>query len=289
MTVLRAIKNYLFKFLPDSWYLHYVYWRKMGMWLHLKNPHTFNEKLQWLKLHDHNPLYTTLVDKYAVKKWVADKIGEQYIVPTLGVWDKFEDIDFDQLPNQFVLKTTHDSKGVVICLDKQTFDKQAAGKKLTRALHTNFYSQSREWPYKNVPPRIIAEKYMSDNNMQQGLSDFKFMCFDGKVKCSFTCTERFAPGGLKVTFYDTDWKIMPFERHYPRSQVPLAKPLNYDEMVQLAEKLSKDIPFVRVDFYSVQGKTYFGELTFYPGAGLEEFTPAEWDKMLGDWLSLPKK
>ena len=285
--LLRKIKAKIFHYLPDSLYLRYVYWRVMGVPLHLKNPQTFNEKLQWLKLYDRNPLYTTLVDKYAVKKWVADKIGEQYIIPTLGVWNHFDEIDFDKLPNQFVLKATHDSGGLVICRNKKTFDKQAAREKLEKSLKNNFYYMGREWPYKNVPARIIAEKYMEDNASAQELNDFKLMCFNGQVKCSFVCTERSTKSGLKVTFYDTNWQEMPFERHYPRSKTPIAKPLSYDEMVELAEKLSKDIPFVRVDFYSVQGKVYFGEMTFYPGSGLEEFTPSEWDKKIGDYLLLP--
>ena len=283
---LRKFKHAILYCFPDTLYLRWIYWRIIGKRLNLKHPQTFNEKLQWLKLYDRNPLYTTLVDKYAVKKWVADKIGEQYIIPTLGVWNSFDAIDFDTLPHQFVLKCTHDSGGIVICRDKATFDKQSARKKLTKSLKTNFYDSGREWPYKNVPPRIIAEKYMSEDDGSQELKDFKLMCFNGKVKCSFVCTERFTKDGLKVTFYDTNWNVMPFERHYPRSKTPIAKPLNYDEMVELAEKLSRDIPFVRVDFYSVKGKTYFGEMTFYPGSGFEEFTPSEWDKTLGDWVKL---
>ncbi len=277
----------LLRLIPDRIYIQMQYFYHFHRFANFKNPQTFNEKLQWLKLHDHNPLYTTLVDKYAVKKWVADKIGEQYVIPTIAVWEKAEDIDFDKLPNQFVLKVNHDSGGLVICKDKAQLDRQAAIAKLSRALENNGYWYGREWPYKNVKPRIIAEKYMEDDN--QALNDYKFMVFNGKVKCSFTCTERFSKDGLKVTFYDANWDIMPFERHYPRSKTPITKPLNYDEMVELAEKLSKDIPFVRVDFYSIKGKIYFGEMTFYPGSGLEEFTPQEWDKKLGDWLELSHK
>ncbi len=277
----------LLRLIPDRIYIQMQYFHHFHRFANFKNPQTFNEKLQWLKLHDHNPLYTTLVDKYAVKKWVADKIGEQYVIPTIAVWEKAEDIDFDKLPNQFVLKVNHDSGGLVICKDKSKLDRQAAVAKLSRALKNNGYWYGREWPYKNVKPCIIAEKYMEDENHQ--LNDYKFMVFNGKVKCSFTCTERFSKDGLKVTFYDANWDIMPFERHYPRSKTPITKPLNYDEMVELAEKLSKDIPFVRVDFYSIKGKIYFGEMTFYPGSGLEEFTPQEWDKKLGDWLELSHK
>ncbi len=277
----------LLRLIPDRVYIQMQYFHHFHRFANFKNPQTFNEKLQWLKLHDHNPLYTTLVDKYAVKKWVADKIGEQYIIPTLAVWKKAEDIDFDVLPEQFVLKVNHDSGGLVICKDKSKLDRQAAVDKLSRALKNNGYWYGREWPYKNVKPCIIAEKYMEDDNHQ--LNDYKFMVFNGKVKCSFTCTERFSKDGLKVTFYDANWDIMPFERHYPRSKTPITKPLNYDEMVELAEKLSKDIPFVRVDFYSIKGKIYFGEMTFYPGSGLEEFTPQEWDKNIGNLLTFSQE
>lgn len=277
----------LLRLIPDRVYIQMQYFHHFHRFANFKNPQTFNEKLQWLKLNDRNPLYTTLVDKYAVKKWVADKIGEQYIIPTLAVWKKAEDIDFDALPEQFVLKVNHDSGGLVICKDKAQLDRQAAVAKLSRALKNNGYWYGREWPYKNVKPCIIAEKYMEDENHQ--LNDYKFMVFNGKVKCSFTCTERFSKDGLKVTFYDANWDIMPFERHYPRSKTPITKPLNYDEMVELAEKLSKDIPFVRVDFYSIKGKIYFGEMTFYPGSGFEEFTPMEWDKNIGNLLTFSQE
>lgn len=287
----NVLANYgFFNHWSDEKFLKRKFKAVFGYELNLNNPQTFNEKLQWLKLHDRNPLYTTLVDKYAVKKWVADKIGPEYIIPTLGVWDSPDEIDFDKLPNQFVLKCNHNSGlGMCICKDKSKLDIKKVKKELKRGLKQDYYLTNREWPYKNVPRKIIAEKYMVDEGSPQGLKDFKFMCFDGKVKCSFVCTERFATDGLKVTFYDTSWNVMPFERHYPRSKTPLVKPFNYDEMVILAEKLSEDIPFVRVDFYSVKGKTYFGEMTFFPGAGLEEFTPFEWDKKIGDWLILPRR
>lgn len=273
--------------MPDEFYIQLQYFYHFHRFANLKHPQTFNEKLNWLKLHDRNPLYTTLVDKYAVKQWVADKIGAQYIIPTLGVWNKAEDIDFDKLPHQFVLKCTHDSHSIVICRDKSKLDKSQTIKKLSARLKSNGYWYGREWPYKNVPPRIIAEKYMEEGE-KGALTDYKLMCFGGKVKTSFVCSERFTKEGLKVTFYDTNWKAMPFERYYPRSQTPIEKPVNYHEMVQLAEKLSKDIPFVRVDFYSIHGNLFFGEMTLYPGAGLEKFTPSKWDKTLGEWIQLPR-
>lgn len=275
------------KQMSDTLYLKCMYSIRLGKKLNLKNPKTFNEKLQWLKLHDRNPLYTTMVDKYAAKKYVADKIGEEYIIPTLGVWDKFDDIDFDSLPNQFVLKCTHDSGGLVICKDKDVLDREYAKQKIEKSLKKNYYYRSREWPYKNVKPRIIAEKFMNDDKNDE-LIDYKMMCFHSKVKATFTCTGRRSKNGLRVTFYDTDWNRLPFERHYPASDVDIEKPKNYQEMVELAEKLSENISFVRVDFYEIQGKVYFGEMTFYPGGGFEEFTPDTWDYEFGKMLKLPE-
>lgn len=275
--------------LPDEEYIKKLYKLHIGKELDLDNPKGFNEKLQWLKLYDRKPEYTTMVDKFAVKQYVTNKIGNEYIIPTLGVWDHFDDIDFTALPKRFVLKCTHDSGGLVICKDKSKFDIKKAKSKIEKSLKTNFYLVGREWPYKNVKPRIIAEQYMEDNPDSQDLIDYKLMCFNGKVKCSFTCTGRHAKDGLKVTFFDTDWKRMPFERHYPAELNNICKPKSYEEMTQLAEILADKIPFVRIDFYEIKGKPYFGEMTFFPGNGMEEFTPEEWDETLGSWLELPNK
>ena len=283
---MKNLARKILRLLPDEWYIQLQYFYHFHRFANLKNPRLFNEKLQWLKLHDRNPLYTTLVDKYVVKKWVADKIGEQYVIPTLAVWEKAEDIDFDALPEQFVLKVNHDSGGLVICKDKSKLDRQAAVAKLSRALKNNGYWYGREWPYKNVKPCIIAEKYMEDDNHQ--LNDYKFMVFNGKVHNVRVCSERGSTTGLKITFYDKDWKKLPFKKlHYEPSTKELIQPKNFDEMVALAEKLSKEIPFVRADFYAIDGKTYFGEMTLYPTAGMESFIPFEWDKTLGEWIKLP--
>ena len=271
--------------MSDERFLKKEYYLAMGKTLNLNTPKTFNEKLQWLKLYNRKPQYTMMVDKYAVKQYVANKIGSQYIIPTLGVWNHFDEIDFDELPNQFVLKCTHDSGGIVICKDKLKLDKRAAKQKLEYYLKRKYYYVHREWPYKNVKPRIIAEKYMSNDNGED-LNDYKLMCFNGQVKATFVSSDRFSEDGLKVTFYDTNWKRMPLERHYPASKTDIARPKTYDEMLILAEKLAFQIPFVRVDFYEVHGRVYFGELTFFPGSGYEEFTPEEWDKKLGDWINL---
>lgn len=277
------------RLMPSEKYLKCIYKLQMGKELDLGNPQSFNEKLQWLKLHDHNPLYTTLVDKYAVRGYIKEKLGEEYLIPLVGgPYASVDEIDFDQLPDQFVLKCTHDSASVTICRDRATFDIAAAKKKLNKALKVNFFYFGREWPYKNVKPQIIAEKYM-ENSVDGELRDYKLMCFHSKVKATFTCTDRFTESGIKVTFYDTDWKRLPFERHYPVSSVDIEKPKTYEEMIGIAEKLSADIPFVRIDFYEIQGRIYFGEFTFYPGCGFEEFRPESWDAELGNWIKIPNK
>ncbi len=283
-----AVRGCYCKFLSDVSYLRKRYRAHFGKKLNLADPQTFNEKLQWLKLYDRRPIYTTMVDKYAAKEYVAEQIGEEYIIPTLGVWDRFDDIDFDALPDQFVLKCTHDSGGLVICRDKNKFDKAAAKAKIEKFLKRDFFWMHREWPYKNVKPRIIAEQYIEDAKSEE-LLDYKLMCFNGEVKCSFVCSDRFNGNGLHVTFFDKDWRVAPFERKYPKRSEGFPKPLNYDKMVELAERLSAGIPFVRVDFYEVMGKIYFGELTFYPGSGYEKFSPEEWDYTFGNWIQLPEK
>lgn len=272
--------------LSDEEWIKEKFRRQFHREVDLDNPQTFNEKLQWLKLYDRNPLYTTLVDKYAVREYVAERIGEEFLIPLVGgPWETFDEIDFDILPNQFVLKATHDSGGVVICKDKNHFNVNKARKKINWALRSNYYYRGREWPYKNVKPRIIAEKYIVDKS-EEDLLDYKLMCFDSKVKTSFVCSERYSKEGLKVTFFDSDWKRMPFERHYPASKVEIKKPDLYEKMVEIAEKLSKDIKFARIDLYEANGKIYFGEITFFPGSGFEEFNPIEWDKIMGDWIDL---
>ena len=275
----------MLRFIPDKAFLRMTYRLKMGKRLNLQEPELFNEKLQWLKLFDRRPEYTTMVDKYAAKQYAAKIIGEQYIIPTYGVWERFNDIDFETLPDQFVLKCTHDSGGLAVCTDKSKFDKIAARKKINKCLKHNYYWHGREWPYKNVPPRIIAEKYLSDGCHEE-LIDYKLMCFNGRVKAAFVCSNQFSKEGLNITVYDPQWKRMPFKRHYPASETEIKRPESYEEMIHLAELLSCNIPFLRVDFYEIMGRPYLGELTFFPGNGFEEFDPPEWDKILGDWIEL---
>lgn len=283
---MKVISN-LLGCLPDKAYLRIMYKRKTGKTLHLKNPKTFNEKLQWLKLNDRNPEYIKIVDKHMAKEYVANIIGERYIIPTYSVYNHFDEIDFDLLPNQFVMKCTHDSGGVLIVRDKEQLDISKAKKRIEQNLKRDYYKAGREWPYKNVKPKIIVEKYMDSlTNEKNGLTDYKFMCFNGEVKCCFTCTERYSKTGLKVTFFDNDWKEMPFERHYPKSSVPIHRPDQYDEMREISERLSKGMKFVRVDLYVIQKNVYFGELTLYPGCGFETFSPEEWDLKLGNWLKI---
>lgn len=284
--LLRIVNLKIFRKLNDKTYLKIRYRIITGKKLNLDNPVTFNEKLQWLKLHDRNPKYTKLVDKIAVREYIKEIIGEEYLIPIIGVYNTFDEIDFSKLPNQFVMKCNHDSGGLVICKDKKQLDYERAKTKINESLDRNYYYWGREWPYKNIKPKILIEEYMEDKKEKE-LIDYKIMCFNGKPQLSFTCSERYKEG-LKVTFFDLDWNKLPFERHYPASKRKIKKPQNYEKMLELSEKLSKDIPFVRVDWYEINGHLYFGELTFYPGNGVEEFNPEEWDKKLGDLVHLPK-
>lgn len=276
--------NFLYS---DSVYLRLVYFLEMGKPLHLGHPVTFNEKLQWLKLHDRKPIYTTLVDKCAVKEYVASIIGEEHIIPTLGVWERVEDIDFDCLPDQFVLKTTHDGggEGVVICRDRNAFDKRAALSKLGRSMRRNIYTETKEWPYKGVTPRIIAEKYIADERGE--LADYKFFCFDGKAYCVMVCIDR-SIGSPKFYFFDRDWTLLRLNKRGKEAPVDftLPEPSGMDEMFRLAEKLSRRIPFVRVDLYNHAGAIYFGEMTFYPASGFDGNLLEETDCLLGSMISL---
>ena len=275
--------------LDDFEFVKSKYASNFGREINLDSPETFNEKLQWLKLYYRNPLYTRLVDKYEVKQYVAEKIGEQYIIPTLGVWESFKEIDFDKLPDSFVLKCTHDSGGLVIVKDKSKFDKKNARQIIKASLKRNFYLQSREWPYKNVKPRIIAESYMEDSKTAE-LRDYKFFCFDGEVKAMFIATERQKQGeDVKFDFFDADFNHLPFRQGHNHAAVTPEKPVRFDEMKKLAGELSKGFPEVRIDFYEVDGRVYFGEFTFFHFGGFMPFEPEEWDYKFGEWITLPEK
>lgn len=274
---------------PDDVFLRHVYKAHFGKELDLDHPRTFNEKLQWLKLHDRNPLYTTLVDKYEVKDHVARIIGPEFIIPTLAVWNSVDEIDFRALPNQFVLKCTHDSSSVAICRDKRAFDERKARNMLARGLRKNFYWRGREWPYKDVKPRILAEQYMEDAATRE-LRDYKFFAFDGVVRALFVASDRQNPNEeTKFDFFDAEFRHLPFTNGHPNATSPIAPPKNFELMKTLAAKLSQGIPHVRVDFYEVNGKVYFGELTFSHWSGFIPFDPEEWDYTFGSWLTLPSR
>lgn len=278
-----------FNWMPDKAYVKLNYWSVIGKRLNLKNPVTYCEKLQWIKLYDHNPDYNRMVDKYTAKEFAAERIGWDHIIPTLGVWDRIEDVDFDALPERFVIKTTHDSGGVVICKDKSKLDIAAAKTKLSKSLTRNFYRYTREWPYKDVKPRIIAEEYIEDKRSGE-LHDYKFYCFNGECKIMLVISDRENPDGFKVDFFDMDQNFLEVKfEHQDRSVVPPKLPDTFNEMRRLAEILSKDIPHVRVDFYEIEGRILFGEMTFFSSSGTNPFCPEEWNIRAGSWITLPER
>lgn len=303
--VLRRMSNLL----PDETYIRLMYRWRMKKGLNLINPRTYNEKLQWLKLHDRNPLYTRLVDKYEVRQYIAECVGEEHLIPLVGgPWESFDEIDFDALPNQFVLKCTHDSGGMLICRDKSALDMREARKRIEQSLATNYYYHGREWPYKNVRPRIIAEKYMAEAspapaqqeqlNVQQlqakhGLLDYKFMCFDGVVRLLFLDIGVIGTSAQHANeyfrnVYDVDFVLQPVRETRENYPCPIAKPDFLPEMVRIAQALAIGLPHVRVDLYQIDGRIYVGEMTLYHGSGLSNrFNPVEWDEKLGDWICLP--
>lgn len=260
-----------------------IYKRKLD----LDNPLTFNEKLQWLKLYDRNPNYTVMVDKYKAREYIAEKIGEQYLIPLIGVWESPNEIDFDSLPNQFAMKCNHNSGvGMCICTDKSKLDIKKVKKGLARGLKQDYYLIGREWSYKDVPRKIVAEQFLKSD--AGGLTDYKIHCFHGVPKFILVCRDRFAESGLTEDFYTPEWDLMPVKRpNISNAETPLKKPEKLNEMLALASKLSENIPFLRVDLYCVDSKVYFSELTFFPASGFAPFEPEEWDKTFGDWLKLP--
>ena len=280
--------NRIVTMIPDDELYIKLMWKlsRLNYPLNLSNPQTFNEKLQWLKLHDRNPKYTIMVDKIKVKEWVASKIGEQHIIPTLGVWEDPEDIDFDSLPNQFVLKCNHNSGiGVYVCKDKRLMNKKKVIKDLKKGLQQNYYKEGREWPYKNVKPMVLAEKYMEDESGFE-LKDYKVFNFNGEPKIIEIDYDRFK--GHKRHLYDVDWNKIDATIEFPSDpDRSFEKPKVLDQLLSLARTLSEGIPHVRTDFYIVRDHIYFGELTFFHGSGLEHITPSDFDKQMGSWLVLP--
>lgn len=279
--------RYALRCLPDEVYIQLNYFAHFHRLANLKHPKTYNEKLNWLKLHDHNPIYPEIVDKYKAKAYVEKHIGGGYCIPTLGVWDSYEDIDFKHLPDSFVLKCTHDSEGVVIVKNKSSMDMDAAREKITAALKQNFYYIGREWPYKHVKPRIIAEPYLEDVETGE-LRDYKFFCFDGVPKFMYIASGR-SKDQTTFDFYDLNFTHMDIRQKYPNSIVPQNKPVSFEKMIELSEKLSQGFSHVRVDFYEVNGRPYVGELTLYSMSGFLPFLPSKWDKIFGDWLEVPQE
>lgn len=280
--ILRRVSHII----PDRIYLHIKYYLRTGKRLNLRNPVTYTEKLQWLKLHDRRPVYTTLVDKYEVKKFVAEKLGEEHVIPLLGVWDSAEDIPFDLLPNQFVLKCTHDSGGLQICRDKSSFDFNAAKKKIQDVLKVNYYWASREWPYKNVKPRVIAEQYMEDAETGE-TRDYKFFTFNGEPKVMYIATGR-GSGETYGDFFDMDFNHLELDIDHRNAPVCPEKPDCFEEMKKAAAVLAKGTPQVRVDFYVINGQYYFGEMTFFHCGGFVNLKPDSWNKVFGDWIMISK-
>lgn len=284
MKILSKInKSWLLRLIPDKLYLKIKYRIKFNKKLNLKNPSTYNEKLQWLKLYDRRPEYIKMVDKFEVRKIIKEKVGEEYLIPLIGVYNKFEDINFEELPDQFVIKTTHDCGGIIICKDKSKLDINAAKKKINKHLKTNYYYMHREWPYKNIFPRIIIEEYIVDESAVE-LKDYKFFCFHGEPKMLFVATNR----GIdtRFNFYDLNFKKIDLEQHYKNSNKIIEKPKNFDKMIEIARKLSEGFPHIRVDLYNINGKILFGELTLYHFSGFEKFNPEEYDRILGKEIKI---
>lgn len=276
----------LSRLIPDRIYLQIVYFKHFRRFINFNNPKTFNEKIQWLKLNYRNEEYTKLVDKYRVKQYITKLIGEEYVIPTLGVWNNVDDIDFKSLPEKFVLKCNNDSGGIVICKNKKDFDEAKAKSFLKERLKNNGYWYGREWPYKNVKPSIIAEKYMEDS-ISKDIKDYKFFCFNGSMEFFDIDIDRFIEH--RANYYDRNGNFLPFGKTYcpPDYTKKIEMPKNLDKMIELAETISHNTVLSRIDFYEIDGQVYFGEITFYPGSGFSPFTDEKWDYKLGDMIDLP--
>lgn len=293
----------LMNWVPDETYLKLMFRARMGKRLNLKNPQTFSEKLQWLKLYERNPLYTVMVDKVKAKEYVASKIGERFIIPTLGVWEKAEDIDFNSLPDRFVLKCNHNSgKGMYICRDKSKMDERKVRESLEQGLKEDYYKHGREWPYRDVPRRILAEQYMDDgmSSFNEGksvekairvgdLRDYKFFCFNGKPRLCQVISNRATDEC--IDFYDMKWNrlvgLVGLTPDVHNGEQEIALPHSFDDMLRCACVLSAEIPFSRIDFYDIKGRAFWGEITFFPASGFGSFQPDEWNYKIGEWLHLP--
>lgn len=285
---------YAMRLLSDKSFLSLKFRLRMGYFMDWKHPRTFSEKLQWLKLYDRRSEYTVMADKVTVKTWVAERIGSEYIIPTLGVWQVPKDVDFDMLPDQFVIKCNHNSgTGMYICKDKSQLDVERVRQGLQKGLRENYCRRAVEWPYRNIPRRIIAEQYLQDNDQKGDLFDYKFFCFNGIPRYCQVIRDRSTKE--TIDFYDMAWEHQDFVGLFSRSDenirngdVGVARPILLDEMQEICKQLSRGIPFVRIDLYLVNGRIYFGEMTFFPAGGIGVFTPDDWNYKFGDLLSLPR-
>ena len=277
----------MLNWLPDKAFLKAAFRARFGRKLNLNKPETFNEKMQWMKLYNRKPEYTMMVDKYLVRNYVREKIGEKYLIPLLGVWDDSDKIDFDKLPMQFVLKCNHNSGlGMCICKNKNNLDINQVKNELRKGMEQDYYLTGREWPYKNVPRRIIAEKYMVDESGYE-LKDYKYYCFDGKVKIVMINSDRMSSEKTKANYFDENYQQLDFVWGYDHAKIPPAKPEKFEEMKCLKKKLSEGIPHVRIDFYQTPNGIFFGEMTFFDGCGFDPIEPIEWDYKIGSWIKLP--
>lgn len=283
--IIRSLNNRgILNWLPDRLCIQLIYWAQLGRSVDLKHPETFNEKIQWLKLYDRKPEYQRLADKYAVREYVASKIGDKYLIPCYGVWDSPWDIDFEKLPEQYVLKCTHDQGSIRICKDAETFDREESKRYLAKRCKRNAFYYGREWPYKVIKPRVIAEGYLIDQK-ESDLFDYKVHCFSGVPKVILVCSER--SQGLKEDWFDTEWNHLPVHRPtHKNSGKVIKRPEKLEEMLRCAEVLSEGKIFSRIDFYYVNGRIYFGEITFYPTSGYTDFVPEEYDLILGRYINL---
>lgn len=276
----------LLNLLPDNLYIQLKYYHHFKHFANLKEPKTFNEKIQWLKLHDRKRLYSTMVDKIEAKKYISDKVGAEYVIPTIAVYNKFEDIDFNSLPDKFVIKVSHDSGGVIVCPNKAKLNIEKAAQFINEHMNINYFYEGREWPYKNIKPRILIEQYIEDD-ASHDLKDFKFFAFNGNVRALFVAADRQSEiEETKFDFYDMDFKHLDIRNGHPNAGPVLNKPISFDKMKKLASVLSKGIPLLRVDFYEVNGNVYIGELTLSHYSGFVPFDPPEWDMEFGSWIDL---
>ncbi len=286
--ILKFIKRKILQLMPSFLVIKKEYKDTFGRDLNLKNPSTFNEKIQWLKLYDRKKEYTQFVDKVLVRSFVEQTIGSEYLIPIIGVFKNFNEINFESLPNRFVIKTNNSSGGVIVCLDKNSFDIENARRTINKKLSENFYINTREYPYKHIKPRIIIEEFIGEN--EKNPIDYKILSFNGVPDNVMVCIER-ETGHPKFYFFDLEWNLLRYNKQGRdvKVNVDIPKPKNFSKMLEIAEKLSKDIPLLRIDLYNINGKIYFGEMTFYPDSGLDKNLLPEYDRLLGAKIMLPKE